>query len=128
LKQEDLVYLVYNNKSFDNTLIFTDFTVESGVKYRYAIQEENSVGLRSSPLYESNKRTRCVNFDYSFLYRNGVQLRLQFSQKLSSFKHTTLTTKQDTLGDKYPHLTRNGYAYYAEFPISGLISFHMDDD
>jgi hypothetical protein len=62
------------------------------------------------------------------LYHNGVQLRLQYNQKLSSFKHSTLTSKQDTLGSKYPHLVRNGYAYYAEFPISGLISLHMDND
>lgn len=125
---EDLAYLVFNKRSFVDELIFQDFTIESGVKYKYAFQQENAAGLRTSPLFEDRQPARQVNFEYSFLYHNGVQLRLQFNQKVNSFKHTVLSSKQDTLGDKYPHLTRNGYAYYAEFPISGLISLHMDSD
>jgi hypothetical protein len=35
---KDLSYLVYNKQSFNNSLIFQDFTIESGVKYKYAIQ------------------------------------------------------------------------------------------
>lgn len=125
---EDLSYLVFNKHSFNDELIFQDFTIESGVKYKYAFQQENSAGLRTSPLFEEGKPYRSVDFEYSFLYHNGIQLRLQFNQKINSFKHTVLSSKQDTLGSKYPHLTRNGYAYYAEFPISGLISLHMDSD
>lgn len=125
---EDLSYLLYSKQPLDNTLIYQDFTIESGIKYKYAIQQENAAGLRTSPVYEENNYYHYVNFEYSYLYRNGVQLKLAFNQSLSSFKHTTLRTKQDTLGDKYPHLLQNGQAYYAEFPISGVISFQMDKD
>ena len=125
---EDIKYLQFENQIFNNTLIYTDFTIQSGVKYKYAIQQENSTGLRTSPVYDATNAPHSVNFEYSYFYRDGIQLRLQFNQTLSSFKHTTLRSKQDTLGDRYPHLVQNGNAYYAEFPISGLISFQMDSD
>ena len=125
---EDLRYFNYFNEAFNNTLLYTDFTIESGIRYKYAFHYQNSQGLRSAPLYEVGQPARCVNFEYSYLYRNGVQLRLKFNQKLNSFKHTVLTSKQDTLGDQFPHLSKSGYAYYAEFPISGTISFQMDED
>lgn len=125
---EDLHYLTLNNAILNNSLIYQDFIIESGIKYKYAIQQENAAGLRTSPIYDNGNIAHLVNFEYSYLYRDGIQLRFQFTQTLSSFKHTTLRSKQDTLGDRYPHLVQNGNAYYAEFPISGLISFHMDSD
>lgn len=127
---EDLKYFNYFEEEFSDTLLYTDYIIESGIKYKYAFQYQNSQGLRSAPLQESGMTvpTRSVDFEYSYIYRDGVQLRLKFNQKLSSFKHTTLASKQDTLGDQFPHLSKNGYAYYAEFPISGLISFQMDED
>ena len=100
---EDLRYFNYFNEAFNNTLLYTDFTIESGIRYKYAFHYQNSQGLRSAPLYEVGQPARCVNFEYSYLYRNGVQLRLKFNQKLNSFKHTVLTSKQDTLADQFPH-------------------------
>lgn len=123
---EDLQYLTYLDQAFNNEIIYEDFAIESGIKYKYAFQQENARGLRTTPLYEYGNNYHCVDFEYSYIYRDGLQLTLKYNQQLNSFKHTTLTTKQDTLGGKYPHLSRNGYAYYAEFPIQGLISFQMD--
>lgn len=127
---EDLKYFNYFEEGFSDTLLYIDYIIESGIKYKYAFQYQNSQGLRSAPLQEDGMTvpSRSVDFEYSYIYRDGVQLRLKFNQKLSSFKHTTLASKQDTLGDQFPHLSKNGYAYYAEFPISGLISFQMDED
>lgn len=127
---EELKYFNYFDTVLDDELIYSDFIIESGIKYKYAFQYQNSQGLRSAPLQENgaNPPARSVDFEYSYIYRDGVQLRLKYNQKLSSFKHTTLASKQDTLGDQFPHLAKNGYAYYAEFPISGLISFQMDED
>lgn len=127
---EDLKYFNYFEEEFSDTLLYIDYIIESGIKYKYAFQYQNSQGLRSAPLQEDGMTVpaRSVDFEYSYIYRDGVQLRLKFNQKLSSFKHTTLASKQDTLGDQFPHLSKNGYAYYAEFPISGLISFQMDED
>lgn len=125
---EDLKYFVFIRQKFNNTVIYSDFTIESGVRYKYAFQQENSEGLRSSPIYDANNSPHYIDFEYCYLYHDDLQLRLMFNQKMSSFKHTVLTSKQDTLGDRYPHLTKNGYAYYAEFPVTGLISFQMDPD
>ena len=126
---EDLKYFNYFEETLNDILIYTDFIIHSGIKYKNAFQYQNSQGLRSAPLQESGSPipARSVDFEYSYLYRDGVQLRLKYNQKLSSFKHTVLASKQDTLGDQFPHLAKNGYAYYAEFPISGLISFQMDE-
>lgn len=125
---EDLQYLSFLNDKFDDTLIYTDFTIESGVRYKYAFLEEKDSGLRSVPLYETKNTGRYVDLEYGYFMRDGLQLKVSLNQKISSFKHTVLTSKQDTLGSKYPHLVKNGNAYYAEFPVSGTISFQMDED
>ena len=129
---EDLKYLVFSNRQFDDELVFTDYTVESGVRYKYAFQQENSEGLRSMPLYENTSLdvapSRVTDFEYSYLLGSEGQLKLMYDAKMSNFKHTVMESKQDTLGSKYPVVLRNGESYYAEFPITGLISLNMDID
>ena len=39
-----------------------------------------------------------------------------------------METKKNTIGGKYPFIFRNGAVEYKEFPISGLISYLMDED
>lgn len=139
---EDLTYIENSTNILTNP-IYIDYTIESGVAYKYAIAKEASNGIRTSPLenkiYATEEarlnneapqvnNTFCYFFEYNYLYRDGLQLRLQYDSKVNSFKHTVLRSKQDTLGDKYPHLVSNGYAYYAEFPLTGLITLHMDQD
>lgn len=124
---EDLVYLPLAQQELNRALLYRDFTIESGVRYKYAFQQENAAGLRTSPIYSAGTQGYSVDFQYSYIYRDGVQLRLSLDQTVSSFKHTTLRSKLDTLGDRLPHLVENGNAYYAEFPLSGLISVHMDE-
>lgn len=124
---EDIKYFnLFEGSYTEDNPLFIDYTVESGVRYKYGFQYQNSQGLRSEMVEYS--QPVCVNFEYSYIYRDGIQLRLSLNQKLSSFKRTVLTSKQDTLGDQYPHLVKNGYANYAEFPISGTISYQMDGD
>lgn len=125
---EELNYFLYSAEEFDKTLIYTDFTIESGIKYKYAFQQENSVGLRTSPTYEYGNNPKSVDFEYSYLFAKNLQLKLMFDNQMSSFKHTVLANKSDSIGSKYPTISRNGHAYYAEFPISGLISLKMDED
>lgn len=132
---EDIQFISIDNKSYGNPadedswgLLWRDYTVESGIKYKYSFQQQNLKGLRTTPIYDNDRDYTLVNFEYSYLFRDNVQLNILFNQKMSSFKHSVLSGKQDTLGDKYPHVVKNGYAYYAEFPVTGLISFHMDKD
>ena len=123
---EDLRYFLFDNEDFHNKVIFNDFIIENGVEYQYAFQQENSAGLRTAPVYNTTKNS--VNFEYSYLYADDLQLKLKFNNTISSFKHVVLSSKMDTIGSKYPTIFRNGNAYYGEFPISGLITLNMDDD
>lgn len=118
---EDIRFLNFVNEDLSTEQIYyTDYTVESGVTYKYALQGFNSKEIRTNAKYTASIM---IDLQEAYLYRDGVQLALKFNQKMNSFKHTTLRSKQDTIGDKYPHLFQNGSAYYAEFPITGLISF-----
>jgi hypothetical protein len=55
-------------------------------------------------------------------------LKIKYNPKVSSFKKVVLETKVDTIGSKYPFVFKNDSVYYSEFPISGLISYFMDED
>lgn len=55
-------------------------------------------------------------------------LCIKFNPKVSSFKTTLQESKTDTIGGKYPIFYRNGTLGYKEFPINGLISYHMDEN
>lgn len=120
---EDLQFYLFSHK--DGTIEYRDYCIESGIKYQYGFQFENNSRFRTSR--NLSTFVQC-DFAYSYLYADGVQLRLQFNNQINSFKHTVLASKQDTLGSKFPTISRNGYAYYGEFPISALISYHTNSD
>lgn len=125
---EDLYYYnVTETKIFTDEAIldiYTDYTIESGTGYKYKLWFQNAAGLRIE--YAEFNDTCRQFFEHSYIYCNGAQLKLEYNLQLSSFKHTTLANKQDTLGSKYPTILRNGQAYYGEFPLSGLISIKSD--
>lgn len=106
--------------------IFTDYTVEHGVAYKYALRYCNSYNIYSNliPTKEEIK----LAFEDILLYDGKRQLKLRFNPKVSSFKDVMLETKTDTIGGKYPVFYRNGRVQYKEFPISALISMLMDDN
>lgn len=108
-------------------LICRDHTVEHGVKYKYAIQAYNSVGLYSDRMLNTEGEVNC-NFEDAFLWDGERQLKIRFNPKVSSFKSTILETKTDTIGGKYPFIFRNGNVEYKEFPISGLLSMLSDEN
>ena len=124
---EDLTYLYFENQVLNNELVFEDFLIESGNKYRYGIQQINSNLIRSELVYEPEEEAITCNYEYTFLYENGRQLKILYDDEVGSYKQTHLESKQDTMGSKYPFITRNGITCYHEFSIGGLISYHMDD-
>lgn len=113
------------NGQATNLHLWRDFTIEQGKKYVYAIQQYNDNGL-----YSSRIKTNIVTADFedAFLYDGKRQLKIKYNPKVSSFKKTVLETKIDTIGSKYPFVFKNNSVYYGEFPISGLISYFMDED
>ena len=104
---------------------FRDMTVEHGRKYKYGLQQTNLWGLISSRI-ESEPYE--VSFEDMFLYDGDRLLKIRFNPKVESFKIKVLEQKTDTIGGRFPYITRNGTTYYKEFPIGGMIACEMDED
>ena len=121
---EDLCYFTVIGTK--NIVYKTDYTIESGIKYKYAIVKENGAGYRSIPLMEKDAPARWVDFQYNYILGTKGHIRLMYDNTIQSFKKNVLQNKQDTLGGKYPTITKNGYAYYSEFQVEGLISIEQE--
>lgn len=106
--------------------VWRDFTLQHGFTYRYSLQQYN----KDYQIYSNRMLSEDIvaNFEHSFLYDGEKQLKIKYNPKVSSFKETLLESKTNTLGGKYPFFFRNGNVKYKEFPISGLISYHMDEE
>ena len=102
--------------------IWKDWSVEHGATYTYAIRRRGNV---ASTKNESSPIT--VYFEDMFLSDGEKQLKIRFNPKVSSFKNTILEQKIDTIGGQYPFFFRNGSVKYKEIPISGLVSYYMDE-
>lgn len=124
----DAAYLTYVGKQVTDELVFTDYYIECGKRYKYAVQRKQINDARSELLLPQDPSPHWVNFEYSYLCGQGTQIKLNFNGEVSSFKHTQLVGKLDTLGSTYPTIAYNGYAYYAEFPLSALVSAYMDEE
>lgn len=111
-----------------NELNYTwyDYTIESGVWYKYCVQKRNAAGHRG--IVTQMKEPVMLIFDDIFLNAEGTQIKIKFNPQISSFQRTVMDSKIDTIGSKYPYIKRNGATQYKQFPISGLISFLMDED
>lgn len=112
------------SRDYPRDKIYSDFTVESGIRYRYAIQQVNDYGIYSN---RNIVAEILVGFEDAYLYDGERQLKLQFNTKITSFKEVLSEVKKTTLGSQYPFIFRNGAIKYKEFPINGLISYWMDD-
>ena len=108
---------------------FQDFTVEQGVKYKYALQQYNIHDIYSNKVYLEGDKDVTVTADFEDMFlSDGVRkLKVRFNPKVTSFKNSIPEQKVETIGSKYPFIFRNGSVNYKEFPIGGLISFQMDD-
>ena len=103
-----------------------DFTVQHGFTYIYSLQQYN----KDYQIYSNRMLSNEIiaEFEHCFLYDGKRQLKVKFNPKITSFKETLLEQKTNTLGGKYPFFFRNGNVGYKEFPISGLISYHSDEE
>ena len=108
-------------------VIWQDFTVEQGVKYKYGIQAYNEYDLFTNRL-ENIEGPVLADFEDAFLFDGERQLKIRYNSKVSNFRNTRLEAKYDTIGSKYPFIFRNGVVDYKEFPISGLLSYLSDPE
>lgn len=105
--------------------LFRDHTIESGATYRYSLQQFNDAGIYSNRILAPDVKAQ---FEDIFLFDGERQLKIRFNPKVTSFKTVLLETKKNTIGNKYPFIFRNGAVAYKEFPISGLLSYMIDND
>lgn len=122
----ELIYSFITKGEPLNRWSWNDYTVENGYDYIYLIQQYNDNNVYSQE--ETTGDPLRVNFEHMFLYDGEKQLKIKFDPKISSFKKTVLETKVDTIGSQYPFFFRNEKVSYKEFPISGLISYHSDNE
>lgn len=108
----------------DKDIFFKDFTVEHGIKYKYSISQFNTWGVCTDRIESDIVH---VDFEDMFLFDGKRQLKIRFNPGMNKFGTTLLESKVNTIGNKFPYFFRNGQASYKEFPISGLISYQMDD-
>lgn len=106
-----------------------DFTIEQGITYKYCFRQYTKTEGKGT--VKSNRviaNAIMADFEDMFLYDGKKQIKIRFNPKVSSFKINHLEQKTDTIGNRYPFIFRNGIVEYKEFPISGLISYHMDNN
>lgn len=104
-----------------------DYTIESGVFYRYGVQSIDDMGNRGTLVKIDNLIMR--NFEYSYLLgENNQQLKLMFNNTMPNYKIQLMESKVETIGGQYPIITRNSALKYRILPINGLISFWMDEN
>lgn len=131
LTWEDIKIVSCINQRVNNLSEIYDNTIESGVWYKYAIQTISTNGERGvmNPSDGSLVTPIIRNFQFSYLIgAGGQQLCLRYNNTMNSYTYNYSETKTDTIGGKYPFITRNGNMKYRTFPINGLISFNMDEN
>ena len=115
--------------------MYTDYAIEHGIKYKYCIYTLDSNGdyeYQTIIKKEDDKGNKIdlivtAEFEDLFLSDKDRCLKIRFNPKVSSIKTVLQEAKLETIGSKYPFFFRNGYISYKELPISGLITYFMDD-
>lgn len=100
---------------------FEDFTIESGVMYKYEV-----IMKRTDGTYRMEVGPIISIFDNAFLTGQGKQLCVKFNPNISGFKRNVSDNLITTIGGKYPYITRNGHMDYRSFSLSGTIAYEMD--
>lgn len=116
-----------NSHTFNNTTanyIWYDYTIESGVFYKYIAQKKTNSG-RGVPISAQGEPFAML-FNDIFLVGQNKQLRIKFDPNINSFRKAIIETSVETIGSKYPFICRNGNVNYSQFSLSGLISSAMD--
>lgn len=101
-----------------------DYSAEIGTSYIYRLRRFRN-GIVSTAVSSVEV---VLEAEHIYLTDGDRQLKIKYNPKVSSFKTTILEQKTDTIGGKYPFFSRNDAVAYKEIPISGLISYQMDEN
>ena len=120
---------VYTTLIPANTMIdFTwkDYTIESGVWYKYSAVKRNKQDFRSTAI--EMKDPVIANFEDIFLTTGQNQLKIRFDPQITNYSKVVSESLTETIGSKYPFIRRNGSVGYRTFSIAGTISYFSDID
>lgn len=131
-KWEDITIINIIQDTITSQPIYYDYTIESGIWYKYCIQEisKNGIGeIVRGKMVSIWEEPIIRNFEYSYLLgENGTQLKLKYNNDMTNFKINISEGRIETIGGQFPFITRNGNTYYRTFPVNALISFNLDDE
>lgn len=114
--------LVPSNSKLD--LVWKDYTIESGVWYKYSVVKRNRENYRSVPI--EIKHPIMKQFEDIFLATSKQQLTIRFDPQINNYSRVVSESLTETIGSKYPFIRRNGKVNYRTFSISGTISYFCD--
>jgi len=114
--------LIPPNSFLDFT--WEDYTIESGVWYKYSVVKRNKENYRSLPIEIRNPIMG--DFEEIFLTTKDNQLKIKFDPQISNYSRVVSESLTETIGSRYPFIRRNGRVNYRTFTISGTISYLMD--
>ena len=120
---EDM-YTFLAQPTHEINLVWYDRTVESGIWYKYSLQQRNLQGFRSN-FIEYQTPIMCV-FEDIFLITGQNQLKIKFNPQVNNYSHVVAESLTQTIGSKYPFIRRNGNVDYRTFSLSGTITHFMD--
>ena len=121
-----------------DSISFSDTSVESNIFYRYCIQKRTVDGKRGQIIpkiededspYKDTFGTipELAIFEHIFLTRGDRQLRVMLNPNISGFSYKVNEALTETIGSQYPYAMRNANTYYRTFTLSGTISALMDE-
>lgn len=120
----DIIKMLSSDILTSDKFKWRDYTVMQGHKYQYGLAQLGD--NKEVSMIKSITAPACY-FEDMFLGDGEKQLKIKLNPKVSSFKEVVLEAKTDTMGSKYPFFTRNAAVGYKEIPVSGLISYWMDE-
>ena len=109
-----------------NMISFDDYTVESGVLYKYEITYVDNSGV-SPTRYTIVEGPAMTIFDHAFLTGEGTQLCVKFNPSISGYQTNVADSMVTTLGSQFPYTQRGSDMYYRTFSLSGTIAYEMDE-
>lgn len=102
---------------------YVDTTVEPGTTYRYKLvftaHGQNSVQYTFPDNYHTF-------FDHAILSNSQLGLQVTFNPQITGYSHVRPDSVIQTIGSRYPYVSRAGDINYRQFTLTGLISYHAD--
>ena len=108
------------------TVSFDDFTVESGVLYKYEITFVSTVSIGGHTHFTITEGPAMTVFDHAFLTGEGAQLCVKFNPNVGNFQINVAESQVAPIGSQYPFSQRGADTYYRTFSLSGTIAYEMD--